>query len=262
MKKATLLTFLFAVLMIALLVSCNTIPDPLPDETSSEITTAEITTEPDVTTEEAVTLDLDWVNDTTPAPYRYIEALPEEKWYFDWVHVESIYKGIRNDTPIDEKVQIKTPLRYECKDGDVVYRFEFFEEYHPKWSFFQYRLTITNLGDEKITLWQNLFLDEVIIAESQVQNLLPDPVLSYTYLSANDRNKVFGVGNETLRYELVPGEFVVRERVFPLYPQTFIASKSAHLRFSFQYRNEDALLMKHQHFYIPVEIVRSEPSDS
>ena len=30
MKKATLLTFLFAILMIALLVSCNTPPDPLP----------------------------------------------------------------------------------------------------------------------------------------------------------------------------------------------------------------------------------------
>ena len=43
MKKATLLTFLFAVLMIALLVSCNTPPDPLPDETTTGDVTEAIT---------------------------------------------------------------------------------------------------------------------------------------------------------------------------------------------------------------------------
>ena len=55
MKKATLLTFLFAILMIALLVSCNTTPDPLPDESTSD----EVTPEPtDVTSDEAEVSEL------------------------------------------------------------------------------------------------------------------------------------------------------------------------------------------------------------
>ena len=54
MKKATLLTFLFAVLMIALLVSCNTTPDPLSDETTTDGAAEEPT---DATSDEAEVSD-------------------------------------------------------------------------------------------------------------------------------------------------------------------------------------------------------------
>ena len=59
MKKATLLTFLFAVLMIALLVSCNTSPDPLPDETTTGDVTLEVTPEvtEEITTAEVTTAE-------------------------------------------------------------------------------------------------------------------------------------------------------------------------------------------------------------
>ena len=54
MKKATWIIFIFAVLMIALLVSCNTTPDPLPDETTTDGAAEEPT---DATSDEAEVSD-------------------------------------------------------------------------------------------------------------------------------------------------------------------------------------------------------------
>ena len=101
MKKATVLVFLFAVLTITLLVSCNTPPDPLPDESSAEVTTEptdmtsdmeevsnEITTAEEISTSEITVEDLttetmvempEWVSSpSSNIPVMYLAQITEE----------------------------------------------------------------------------------------------------------------------------------------------------------------------------------------
>ncbi|MBO5270722.1 MAG: hypothetical protein J6B77_08045 [Clostridia bacterium] len=193
MKKATLLTFLFAVLMIALLVSCNTSPDPLPDETSSEITTDAVTTE-EITTEEATTaeetldLDPDWVNDTTPAPYRYLEGLPNDKWYFDWTPTPSGEYGMNNLTHfrylfpyIEESVLyvIQTPRRYETEKDGLLFRFEFFEEEYLSRSLMQIRITLINVSRDQVTIYDSPLCDTYIVKQNDLYRSIANLVFDW-----------------------------------------------------------------------------------
>ena len=187
MKKATFIAFLFAVLMVALLVSCNTSPDPLLGETSSEITTAGITTDAvtteEITTEEATTaeetldLDPDWVNDTTPAPYRYLEGLPNDKWYFDWTPLTASYAGYgMKDMIFDrecypyiedsERYVIQTPRRYETEKDGLLFRFDFFEEKHIYRSFLQIQITVINISKDPVTINDSPLFDTWIMRKN------------------------------------------------------------------------------------------------
>ena len=186
MKKATLLTFLFAVLMIALLVSCNTSPDPLPDETTTGDVTLEITPEPtDVTSDEAEVSDP--VETTTEAVttrkeyetsrygsmdhefYVFMEPIVTEYWsdeksdepvqivdtevpwvITEWETVEEI-KPRKEKTIPEEKsnLAVRAPKTYEFTDNDVSIKAEFSQEYYPIFSPMTVRWTITNLNPDK-----------------------------------------------------------------------------------------------------------------
>ena len=96
MKKATWIIFLFAILMIALLVSCAEPVDPLPDETTPEVTTepTNITSEAEevsieITTAEKITVDdlttetmvemPEWVSSpSSNIPVMYLAQITEE----------------------------------------------------------------------------------------------------------------------------------------------------------------------------------------
>ena len=187
MKKATLLTFLFAVLMIALLVSCNTPPDPLPDETTTGDVTPEVTPEPtDVTSDEAEVSEP--VETTTEAVttrkeyetsrygsmdhefYVFMEPIVTEYWSDEkpdepvqivdtdapWVITEwetdIPYKPRKEWVEIPEEkanLAIRVPKCIEYVDNDVSVKMEFFQEYYPIGTRFPIRYTVTNLNPDQ-----------------------------------------------------------------------------------------------------------------
>ena len=238
MKKATLLTFLFAVLMIALLVSCNTTPDPLSDETSSEIptdgittdavTTEELTTEEATTAEETLDLDPNWVNDTTPAPYRYLEGLPNDKWYFDYTPLTASYANYglqdmidyREKYPYTEECElyaIQTPLRYETEKDGLLFRFDFFEEKHTFHSIMQIRITVVNVSREQVTITAAPMWDTRIVDEKRPStNEFYHDIYSADDCFSWEEQKLWtadGLENERTPFTLSYGESHVFERV-------------------------------------------------
>ncbi|MBO5270909.1 MAG: hypothetical protein J6B77_08990 [Clostridia bacterium] len=269
MKKATFITFLFAALMVALLVSCNTTPDPLPGETSSEITTAEITTEQDVTTEEAVTLDPNWVNDTTPASYRYLEGLPDEKWYFEWTPTDRQQRKIVGEiksVSVDDSVVLKTPLRYEIQDDELnlILRFEFFEEEHPNYSFFQYRVTMINMSNEFVQLQHYIARDTRLETEdpSLYDNMIEihDPNDYDELLSPDDSEHVHATG-EIMSFLMEPGKTVISERCGPILDLGVNRTNYTdfqYFRYTIRPSGYEEKYPAGKSYYIPIEIVCAE----
>jgi len=128
------------------------------EETTAEETTAEITTEPETT---ALQIDKDWVNQAEPAEYRYLEGLPEDKWYFSWTpdkYMRREMKTTREFYPLRDESEafvFLTPLRYEVEQDGLLFRFEFFETKHVANSFMQIRTTVINCSHEPIVLRDN-----------------------------------------------------------------------------------------------------------
>ena len=174
MKKTTLISLFLAILTVISLVSCNITNNPIPDETSSEITTDDVTTEEKITTEEE-TLDLDpnWVNDIPPVTYRYLDGLPNDKWYFEWTPPPSESNGMnklayyRNYMIIEEDVfyAIQTPLRYEIEKDGLLFRFDFFERDHFLGSFMQIRITVINIAKDRVTIYDDLRSDTYVVIQ-------------------------------------------------------------------------------------------------
>ena len=182
MKKATLLTFLFAILMIALLVSCNTTPDPLPDESTSDEVTPEPTdvtsdeaevSDPVETTTEAVTTKKEYETSISEYGSKYIfmepiaseywsEGAPEEPVQIvdtdaPWVITEWETKTVpmsRKDRDIPEEkanLAIRVPKSYEVSIDELVsVKAEFFQEYYPIGSYIPVRYTVKNISSSVI----------------------------------------------------------------------------------------------------------------
>ena len=178
MKKATLLTFLFAVLMIALLVSCNTTPDPLPDESTSDEVTPEPTdvtsdeaevSEPVETTTEAVTTRKEYTTTQEGvAVFVYMEPIDSEYWSeseqnepvavadteVPWVitewetAVEMMPRKENKEIPEEKSnLALRVPKSYEFSIDDVIsVKVEFFQEYYPIGSYIPVRYTIQNIS--------------------------------------------------------------------------------------------------------------------
>ena len=182
MKKATLLTFLFAVLMIALLVSCNTTPDPLPDESTSDEVTPEPTdvtsdeaevSDPVETTTEAVTTKKEYETSISEYGSKYIfmepiaseywsEGAPEEPVQIvdtdaPWVITEWETRTVpmsRKERDIPEEkanLAIHVPKSYEVSiDEFISVKVEFFQEYYPIGSYIPVRYTVKNISSSDI----------------------------------------------------------------------------------------------------------------
>ena len=178
--KKTILYTLFAVLLVCFLSACVSDPPIAPPETTTGVidpeettkepqeTTAEETTEEETTAEEttaeettALQIDKDWVNQAEPAEYRYLEGLPEDKWYFSWTpdkYMRKDMKEAREVYPLrdeSEAVVFLTPLRYEVEQDGLLFRFEFFETKHVANSFMQIRATVINCSNETVILQDN-----------------------------------------------------------------------------------------------------------
>ena len=180
MKKATLLTFLFAILMVALLVSCADPADPLPDETTTDMAVGDVTTadpappenvtagsditteEPTNTTEAEVTTEpIVCETETSMGGYGisvYMNPLTEfqpsdgstvkitdtePEWHItEW---ETANEYIPPEVP-DEKqgLAFRVPQKYEGVSDELKITVEFFEEYVPVGAPMQVRVTIEN----------------------------------------------------------------------------------------------------------------------
>ncbi|MBO5269905.1 MAG: hypothetical protein J6B77_03905 [Clostridia bacterium] len=180
MKKATLLTFLFAILMIALLVSCNTTPDPLPSggetttgditEAGGEVTTAEpsgsgddaVTTDATVTTEAITLPEIEEPVEVadTETPWYIIEWIENPRWKTDLAH----WSGY---TPVPEEkkdLAFQVPLSYESSVDGISLKAEFFQEFYRVGDLMQVRFTITNNRETDFTFHSNSILPLMISA--------------------------------------------------------------------------------------------------
>ncbi|MBO5269660.1 MAG: hypothetical protein J6B77_02665, partial [Clostridia bacterium] len=238
MKKATLLTFLFAVLMVALLVSCADPPEMLPDNTTESETTSERFGAPDETTEnaegsetsengsggteETVYVDPEWVNNADPAPYTYIEDLPADKWYFDWIPPSRILDDMieyRENRPYEDKdpqYAIKTPLRYEEERNGVIYRLDFFEEYHTERSLMQIRITIINTTEETIGFRDQIY-NYTILVKSATNPVSDISERFWIYkVDGEVKDGYYGALSDSVYYEVLPGKTIIQDRIVPL----------------------------------------------
>ncbi|MBO5269583.1 MAG: hypothetical protein J6B77_02275 [Clostridia bacterium] len=238
MKKATLLTFLFAVLMIALLVSCNTSPDPLPsgggetttDAAGGEVTTAEITTESDMTTDEPpVTTDCEIVvapnmNETLVLPEG------ETPWYItEWTENprwKTDLAGWSGYTPVPEEKQdlaFQVPLTFEGESDGIVLKAEFFQKGYRMGELMQVRFSITNTRDTAFTFLSNLGAPMEILRTDADGEVRRDGCNVYAMADdflTEDEHYTWGYYMELImRYLTIPkGETLVLEYAYHIDP--------------------------------------------
>ena len=177
MKKATWIIFIFAVLMIALLVSCNTTPDPLPDETTaadptSEITTAEESIEERITTEAETSAELTTeavTYETDMNGYPFISADPIEKtegtvtiadtetpWYItEW---EPVSGSLSEDVPEEKQnLAFRFPKTTRVETNELIVTVDFFQEYYRFGDPVQVQIKVESKCDQTIHLAHGLF---------------------------------------------------------------------------------------------------------
>jgi len=193
-----------------------------PQETTAEETTEEETTAEETTAEEttALQIDKDWVNQAEPAEYRYLEGLPEDKWYFSWTpdkYMRREMKTTREFYPLRDESEafvFLTPLRYEVEQDGLLFRFEFFETKHVANSFMQIRATVINCSDETMMLQDNpcaTFMhrvDDKSIRRSEVLWLSPEDERSLSQSYSDYRLS---------KVPLKLGESMTIERIMVLY---------------------------------------------
>ena len=220
MKKATLLIYLFAVLMIALLVSCNTTPDPLPDETSAEITTEEITEE--ITTEEETTdkyivteFPVTETTQTTEIPYETILdqggnsyivleptiiSVPSESetsviqlplgecsWHItEWeTGVELVEKVILEE---EKSLAIRFPETCVVEHENFCISFDFFEEYYKLSDRPQVRVAIENKTNRPLVVVPPYYYAPISLVEGE--SFFPKLTgISYSIFSSKTGNE-------------------------------------------------------------------------
>ena len=101
--------------------------------------------EGDVVTD-APSINHNWVNEwTATTPKTDLPKLEGLPWYFSWYPE---YFGSFSPESEGGKKVLVTPLRYEIAQPGLIFRFEFFEEYHLPGSICQVRVTVINSSDE------------------------------------------------------------------------------------------------------------------
>ena len=126
--------------MIALLVSCNTTPDPLPSG-GGETTTGDAT---EAASGDVTTAGSEGYASSSTSPW-YLSVPPRD---FNTVSVPDALDG--------QVMQV--PTLTEETVGDVHYKIELFRETWDIGDWVQCRLTFTNQGDESLTYWENCSL--------------------------------------------------------------------------------------------------------
>ena len=138
-------SFLIVLFLLIHLSSCNTILPPAETDPTGETTeeTAESTTEEE-------TVAPEWVDAWTPTTPRYFQGLESDPWYFSWDPRDSVIvymRDYRSRCDLGGEIALKTPLRYEVSESNLLFRFEFFQEYHLPGAMMQLRITVINCGE-------------------------------------------------------------------------------------------------------------------